>query len=311
MNHLQIKAILDGVIPELKAAIFQAQQPLLERIAQLEAREYGVTVGINGKDGRDGPTLEDIEPLIVKAVAAIPVPKDGAPGERGADGTSVTLDDVAPLIAKAVAEIPLPKDGRDGVDGKDAPAPTAEQIFAALPDIQGMVEAVTLSYLAENPPKDGPPGPKGDKGEDGRDGQPGGPGATGLPGQNGINGTNGINGKDGFGFDDMSASIEDGGRYIILSFARGEDKKEFRLKTSSQVFRGVWTEGQYEAGDTVMWGGSQFTAMCDTKAKPDTNKDWVLSTRRGRDGKDGKPGSDGAMGPKGERGDIGPRGLAR
>lgn len=58
------------------------------------------------------PIMSRLEAM-EKAHAALPLPKDGAPGK------SVTLDDVAPLISReverAVSAIPKPKDGEDGV----------------------------------------------------------------------------------------------------------------------------------------------------------------------------------------------------
>lgn len=72
------------------------------------------------KDGVDGTnvTLADVEPMLREMVDALPVPKDGI---------SVTIDDVRPLVeeavAKAVAAIPVPRDGKDGMDGKDGKLP--------------------------------------------------------------------------------------------------------------------------------------------------------------------------------------------
>jgi hypothetical protein len=153
------------------------------------------------------------------------------------------------------------------------------------------------------------PGPPGEPGKDGRRGEPGKDGKDGAPGQTGRDGKPGIAGKDGADADDIVEKLEDGGRYLVKQYIRdGKVFKEFRHRTAMPVFRGVWTEGQYEVGDMVMWGGSMFCAAVDTKAKPDTNKDWTLATRRGRDGKDGKS-IKGDTGPPGPKGDMGPRGF--
>ena len=37
----------------------------------------------------------------------------------------------------------------------------------------------------------------------------------------------------------------------------------------------------------MTWGGSLFIAQADTEAKPETNDDWKLAVKRGRNGKDG------------------------
>lgn len=87
MNQAHIKAILDGVVPELKTAIENATKPLAERIDALEKREpLKGDKGDPGQNGVDG--------------------KDGAPGIDGKDG--------APGLDG--------KDGRDGTDGKDGEA---------------------------------------------------------------------------------------------------------------------------------------------------------------------------------------------
>lgn len=185
MHQAHIKAILEGVIPELKAAIDIAQKPLLDRIECLEKRspEKGEP-GTAGKDG-SSVTVDDVAPMILsevsKAVAAMPAPKDGEPGlagkdgETGADGSSVTVDDVAPLIVaevqKAVAALPVPKDGevgpagkdgkdgRDGVDGHDGVSLCVED---AAPFI---VEQITKQIAAIPVPTNGKDG------ADGRDGK--------------------------------------------------------------------------------------------------------------------------------------------
>ena len=152
MNHAQIKAVLEGVIPEVKAFIQAAQKPLMDRIAELEAREP--IKGEPGQDGRDGlsVSIADIEQLIVRAASELPPPKDGV------DGTSVTVDDVLPIITKeieaAVSLIPIPKDGQDGVNGingeRGADGPPGELSLA--PDDVADQIAKTIAMLAESPP---------------------------------------------------------------------------------------------------------------------------------------------------------------
>lgn len=105
MNNAQIKAILEGVIPELKSSIESVVAPLTERIAAIEARPIPV-------DGKDGP-----------------------PGEPGQPGQSVSLDEVRPLLEEMVKSIPVPADGKDGapgVDGKDAEPVQLEQVMEAI-----------------------------------------------------------------------------------------------------------------------------------------------------------------------------------
>jgi integrin beta 3 len=76
-----------------------------------------------------------------------------------------------------------------------------------------------------------------------------------------------------------------------------------QFKTDAQIYRGVWKAGDaYEPGDTVTWGGSLFVCRRETIAKPETNDDWTLAVKRGRDGKDGQPGRPGERGPEGAAG---------
>ncbi len=189
--------------------------------------------------------------------------KDGADGRAGTDGK-----DGAPGAP-----------GRDGVDGKDGAAGT------------------------EGP--QGKEGTQGAPGREGRDGMNGLQGERGEPGKNGRDGSDGIHGKDGkdgLGFDDMEEEIEDGGRVIVRRYRSGDRVKEFRHVTAATIYRGVWHEGLYLRGDQVSHGGSTWTALKDTKSKPETSDDWQLSAKRGQHGKDGKPGADGKPGPKGDPG---------
>ena len=103
------------------------------------------------------------------------------------------------------------------------------------------------------------PGPQGEPGPEGKRGLIGPVGQPGAPGPIGRDGKPGLPGKDGGDADDIVETLEDGGRYLVKQYIRdGKVFKEFRHKTAMPVFRGVWTEGQYEVGDMVMWGGSMF-----------------------------------------------------
>src|SRR3546814_12982050 len=82
--------------------------------------------GFDGEDADPEPVAALVAEQVEKAVAAIPVPKDGEPGRDGIDGKDADPETVAALVAeqveKAVAAIAAPKDGergRDGIDGKD------------------------------------------------------------------------------------------------------------------------------------------------------------------------------------------------
>ena len=147
-----------------------------------------------------------------RALANLPVPKDGEPG------TSVTLDDVAPMVKAAiddvVADIPramaqaiedeiakLPP----AVDGKDADPDLIKQMVteavAALPPAEkgkdadpAQVEELVVQHVERvlagwERPKDG------------------------APGENGADGTPGLNGKDGI--DAMDVMVDREGQLVF------------------------------------------------------------------------------------------------
>jgi hypothetical protein len=50
-------------------------------------------------------------------------------------------------------------------------------------------------------------------------------------------------------------------------------------------WKGVWAEGEYTKGNNVTWAGSLWICVVEkTTAKPETNADWKLAVKRGRDG---------------------------
>ena len=53
--------------------------------------------------------------------------------------------------------------------------------------------------------------------------------------------------------------------------------------------KGVWSPGIYRRHNSVTFGGSTWTAQCDTTAKPGSSDDWRLTVKRGQDGKDADP----------------------
>ena len=69
------------------------------------------------------------------------------------------------------------------------------------------------------------------------------------------------------------------------------------------VYRGVWRDGEYAAGDTATWDGSLWIAREATSAKPGAvDSGWQLAAKRGRDGKDGVRGERGEKGADGRAG---------
>lgn len=171
----------------------------------------------------------------------------------GVDGKSVTVEEIVPLLREMVDELPKAKDGRDGVDGANGVG-----LCAAMLNQKGEL-VLTMTD-----------------------------GSLHTVGQVvGKKGDDGIDGVDGFSLDDFS--LEQHGRTITMSFARGDVRKSSVLQFPVLLYRGIFDEKQeYSQGDTATYGGSLW--HCDvvkTSAVPGRNNhDWSLCAKRGRDGRD-------------------------
>jgi len=124
-----------------------------------------------------------------------------------------------------------------------------------------------------------------------------------------IDGKDGAPGKDGVGFDGMLEEIEDDGRYVVRKYFLGDTLvKQFRHRTVTPIFRGVWdATTEYKQGDCVRYAGGTSIALRDTLGEKPTDggKAWRLAAKpgmngtNGTNGKDGKPGERGPQGPQG------------
>ena len=115
---------------------FVALKGDLERIV----KELPIPAGEPGPMGPPGKDVDEdamLARVTARALAAIPVPKDGAAGKDGADA------DEAAIVARVLAALPVPKDGVNGKDG--APGTDGRD------------------------GQRGPEGPEGPRGEPGRD----------------------------------------------------------------------------------------------------------------------------------------------
>lgn len=193
----------------------------------------------------------------------------GPPGERGAEGPSGSPG------------VP----GEKGSDGQDGTSVTVE-------DIRGAIEVEVTKALLDFERRavdiiqrsvDRIPAPK-----DGKDG------------------AKGADGKDGLGFEDFEWEYDEVGR-LYAKYQRGDVVKRARVPGHS--FRGLFKDGEtYLTGDTVMWGGGEFTALSDNDGsiKPDAGVKaagvWGLSTMRGKQGSPGLKGEKGADGANGRDG---------
>lgn len=103
-----------------------------------------------------------------------------------------------------------------------------------------------------------------------------------------------IVGKDGdngaaFTLDDFDIVQGDDDRTFKFCFTHGSEMHSFEFAFPVAIYRGVWTEKEWQRGDMVTWAGSVWHADKATSAKPDTaDSGWRLAVKRGRDGKDVK-----------------------
>lgn len=109
----------------------------------------------------------------------------------------------------------------------------------------------------------GADGAPGERGADGRDGEPG------PPGPAGRDGTDGIATRE-----ELEALVE-------------ERFRDVQARTLADIYRGVFKTGSdYARGDVVTFDGSLWLALSATAARPGTNGEWQLITKKGRDGRD-------------------------
>jgi hypothetical protein len=242
------------------------------------------------------PSKEDHERL-AKAIAEIPRGEKGDPGEPGKDGRDGERGEKGEPGEKGVAgeRGEIGQKGDPGKDGESIPLEAVESMIeqhvAKRVQSEQAQWALDFERRAQDTLQraiDRIPAPK-----DGKDG---------------IDGKDGEKGADGLGFDDLSVDY-DGERTITLAFERDGNAKSFSLHLPITLYRGVFKDGEeYEQNDVVTFGGSQWVAKGDTKSKPGTSEDWVLSCKKGRDGKDGERGE---CGDRGEKGLPGMNGVDR
>lgn len=208
--------------------------------------------------------LPDFNQAIRDALSALPVPKDGEKGEKGADGHSITLEDIQPLIDKAVSAIPVPKDGKDGKDGeKGIDGKDGEKGLdgigqaGAMIDRDGCLIITTTNGETKN---------------------------LGV-----VVGKDGESGKDGMSLDSFDLEYIEETHEICVKAACSGRVKELRYPAGGIRPGGYWREGtKAKACEAWVHDGSTYFAKRDTSTKPSTSSDdWILSARKGRDGDNG------------------------
>lgn len=223
--------------------------------------------------------------------------QDGVDGAKGADGA----------------------DGRDGLNGKDGEkGDPGERGEKGLPGADGLngkdadetkiievAKAFIVEKIAEVPkPKDGKDGRGVRKAYVDQEGQLNVVYTDDASDKCGaVVGPAGESGRDGFGFDDLRLE-HDGERTVTFIWEKGSARRELPITFPVPIYREVYQDAkEYERGDTVTYGGSQWHAMRATAEKPGAqDSGWILSVKKGRDGKDGAKGEKGAEGKPGRPG---------
>lgn len=163
------KAFGAEIVEAVRGYVGRALEPILSRIASLEARapipgEKGEK-GDPGEPGKDGAPGRDADPelikaLVAEAVAQIPAPRDGKDADP--EAVAALVDE---SVARAVAALPKPE-----------PVEVPEERIAALVEARvaevveaRVAEAVARAVAALPVPQDGK---DGEPGRDGRDADP-------------------------------------------------------------------------------------------------------------------------------------------
>jgi len=258
--------------------------------------------GDKGEPGEPGPKGDKGDPGEVLTVKG----EQGEPGVKGEKGDDATVDPIQlknivdESVTAAVAKLPQPVNGKDGQDGKPGesihPDTIArminEQVAAAvanLPRTQAVDgrdgrDALSLEILpAIDEAKSYPRGTFAEH-----------RGGTIRSIRNTDPITDGLE-KAGWtvvvnGIDSETEVPSDEGRTLTRTTHYTNGRQLVRtIKSNVVLDRGVWRDGEYQAGDGVTLGGSFWIAQRVTTDKPETSDAWRLAVKRGRDGKDGKP----------------------
>lgn len=83
--------------------------------------------------------------------------------------------------------------------------------------------------------------------------------------------------------------VEFKGKTLELRAIRSSGQETtFSVDVPVQVYKGVFSEDEYDVADTVTWAGSLWHCnTAGTKAKPgDGSPDWTLAVKKGRDGRE-------------------------
>lgn len=278
MRELEAQAL--ALAPVIAAAIAKAVAPLNEELAELR----------KCLADRPMPVEPDLE--AIAALVKLPEVKDGEPGK---DADPVNLAALAEAAAKLII-LPEVKDGKDAAEVDLAAVAALVEI--PVPE-KVDVEAIARAAAALIPV------PEVKQPEDGRDAidleilpaideskqYPRGTYAAHNGGLwKSYERTHGMRGWECIVDGIASASVtQDAVREFSVTLVKSSGAEVVqKFAMPIQVYKGVYRDDEeYEANDTVTWGGSQW---CSTKTanaeKPGTGDGWILIVKAGRNGKD-------------------------
>lgn len=263
-----------------------------------------------------GQVIADLRKAWARELALMAAEKDAFIArleKENADIRAAWLDALKELRSLAAESVASVKDGAPGPEGPPGPPgepgkkgePGEPGIGIASMERDGARLIFTLDDERRFDVGELPAGDKGDPGRDGigvkdlmidRDGvlivtrDDGSMHRVGVViGRDGIDGKNGEpgrDGRDGLSAEDFTAKSEDGGRFIaLIGYRDGVPLKEFRIKTATPVFRGIWKDGEeYSEGDEVVLGGNTHIAIRDNPGRPHDADGWQLKQKRASDG---------------------------
>lgn len=265
---LDVDRLAEAMLEGARALIAKELAPLREANEALRHENEALAARMKGLEDRpvEVRTITfdpaEMKSLVDEALAGLELK---GPGDLD-DRIKAFVDE---RVRSAVAAIP------PATPGKDADPAELQAIKEAVAELRGWKEAVRIPEAIHG--KDGRSIVTARVNEDGElvlkysDGD-----------TDNLGRIKGQDGKDAFEIEALAVEY-DGERSFSIGWPDGR-KAVFALPVP--IYRGVWKEGAYKRGDTVTWGGSQFTAVRDTDAKPEMDGSWQLSVKRGRDGRE-------------------------
>ena len=253
--------LVEVVVTALCAHIERALAPLVKRMAAVEARPL-----ISG---------EEIRALVGDAVNAMPKPRDGergekgAPGERGADGAPGAPGKDGERGERGADGAPgAPgKDGERGERGADGESVHTDTVRVMVAEVVARM----------------PPAPAGKDAD---------PAVLAAAVHEEVRWQfealrphiKGEKGDPGDGLQDMTMDLKDDGRTLVFRYVGAESSKEFEVVAPWQIYRGVFKSGaNYKLGDVVTYAGSTWVALEDTDHVPGKSDHWQLCVKKGKD----------------------------